>query len=250
VSTLAVYSNKGGVGKTTTAVNLAYLAARSGLSTLICDLDPQGAATYYFRVRPKLKPKARRFLRGGRAVDRSIKGTDYELLDLLPSDFTHRELDVAFASARHRRRRLDKVLAPLREEYDFIVLDCPPTINLVAENVFRSADSLLVPLIPTVLSVRAYEQVRAFLKREVWKSVGVWSFFSMVIEGNELHREVMQTVPARYEGFLDSAIPYMPLIERMGVYREPVSAHSPDSEADLAYRALWSDVRTRVMGLI
>ena len=84
MTTLALFSNKGGVGKTATAVNLAYLAALSGKSTLICDLDPQSSATFYFRVKPKLKRRARGFLRGGKQIDRSIKGTDYQNLDLLP----------------------------------------------------------------------------------------------------------------------------------------------------------------------
>ncbi len=96
MKTLALYSNKGGVGKTAAAVNLAYLAAKSGLVTLICDLDPQGSATYYFRVKPKLKPKAQGLIRARKQIDRSIKGTDYENLDLLPADFTHRNLDITF----------------------------------------------------------------------------------------------------------------------------------------------------------
>ena len=96
MTTLALYGNKGGVGKTAAAVNLAYLAAQSGRSTLICDLDPQSSTTYYFRVKPKLKRKARGFERGGKPIFRSIKGTDYENLDLLPADFTHRNLDIVF----------------------------------------------------------------------------------------------------------------------------------------------------------
>lgn len=247
MTTLAVYSNKGGVGKTATAVNLAYVASRSGLMTLICDLDAQGAATYCFRVRPKLKRKARHLLRSGRAVERSIKGTDYEGLDLLPSDFTHRELDVAFAGAKRTRRRLDVVLGPLAEEYDLIVLDCPPTLNVLAENVFRSADHLLVPVIPTTLSVRAYAQLRSFLDADPGASVPLWSFFSMVDETNALHRQIMRTVPGDHHGFLHAAIPYLATIERMGVYREPVSAHDPESSADAAYRTLWSEVHRRIL---
>ena len=88
MTTLALYSNKGGVGKTAAAVNLAYLAAQSGLTTLICDLDPQASTTYYFRVKAKLKPKAKGLISGQKQIDRSIKGTDYEKLDLLPADFS------------------------------------------------------------------------------------------------------------------------------------------------------------------
>jgi chromosome partitioning protein len=96
MTTLALYSNKGGVGKTAAAVNLAYLAARSGKPTLICDLDPQGATSYYLRVKPRVKRQARGLAKPGPAIEDSIKGTGYENLDLLPSDFTHRNLDIGF----------------------------------------------------------------------------------------------------------------------------------------------------------
>ncbi len=151
---LAIYSNKGGVGKTASAVNLSYLAARSGRSTLLCDLDPQASATFYLRVQPRLSKKARGLAKGGKQIDRNIKGSDYENLDLLPADFTHRNLDITFDQLERRKHRLDVVFAPLRDQYDLIVLDCPPTINILAENIFNVADVLLVP-------VRAYHTVGA-----------------------------------------------------------------------------------------
>ena len=129
---LALYSNKGGVGKTAAAVNLAYLAAQSGLMTLICDLDPQASTTFYLRVKPKLKPKARGLVRAHKPIDRSIKGTDYENLDLLPADFTHRNLDITYDRKRRRKQRLRMTLKPLLKEYDLIILDSPPTINILA----------------------------------------------------------------------------------------------------------------------
>ena len=86
MTTVALYCNKGGVGKTAATVNLSYLAARSGKTTLVCDLDPQSATTFYFRVKPKLKRGARGFEKSGKAINRSIKGSDYDNLDILPAD--------------------------------------------------------------------------------------------------------------------------------------------------------------------
>ena len=180
MKTLALYSNKGGVGKTAAAVNLAYLAAKSGLVTLICDLDSQSSATYYFRVKPKLKPKAQGLIRGRKQVDRSIKGTDYENLDLLPADFTHRNLDITFNQQKSRKQQLKKILDPLRKEYDLIILDSPPTINILAENIFNAADNLLVPLIPSTLSVRTHTQLLSFLKENKFRSDSAHTFFSFV----------------------------------------------------------------------
>ncbi len=243
MTVLAIYSNKGGVGKTTTAVNLSYLAAQSGLQTLLCDLDAQSSATYYLRVKPKLKRAARGLTKSGKAIDRSIKGSDYERLDLLPADFTHRNLDLVFARLKGSRWRLAKALAPLRVEYDLVVLDCLSSINILAENVFNVADILLVPIIPTTLSLRTFEQTLSFLKDNHKDPQRVYTFFSMVDRRKRLHLEMMDAARQNYPNVLDSSIPYRSTVERMGVERQPVPVFAPNSAATLAYRQLWFEVQ-------
>ena len=242
MTVLALYSNKGGVGKTAAAVNLAYLAARSGLVTLICDLDPQASTTFYFRVKPKLKPKARGLIRGRKQIDRSIKGTDFENLDLLPADFTHRNLDITFNSHRRRKHRLKLILDPLRKEYDLIILDTPPTINILAENIFNAADHLLVPLIPSTLSIRTHAQLLSFLKKNKYRSDGVYTFFSFVDGRKKMHRELAIWARQNFSGVLHSVIPYLSHVEQMGIYREPVPAFAPASPASKAYQDLWEEI--------
>ena len=105
---LALYHMKGGVGKTAAAVNLAYLAAQSGARTLLCDLDPQASATYYFRIQPKLKAKQKVFARGGKHLEKSIKATDFAHLDLLPGALSHRHLTEVFQQAKHPARCLHR----------------------------------------------------------------------------------------------------------------------------------------------
>ncbi len=243
---LALYSNKGGVGKTAAAVNLAYLAARSGLVTLICDLDPQASTTYYFRVKPKLKVKARGLVRGRKQVDRSIKGTDYENLDLLPADFTHRNLALTFSSQRRRKQRLKMILAPLRQEYDLIILDSPPTINIVAENIFNASDHLLVPFIPTTLSVRTHVQLHKFLQENDYRSIGVHTFFSLVDSRKKMHRDMAVWARTNLDSVMKSAIPYLSHIEQMGIYRQPVPAFASTSSASKAYQDLWEEIRAEL----
>lgn len=247
MTTIALYSNKGGVGKTAAAVNLSYLAAQAGIKTLVCDLDPQSSTTFYFRVKPKLKRNARGFEKGGRAIERSIKGSDYDNLDLLPADFTHRNLDISFDRSKHRKQQLNKILDPLKKEYDLIILDCPPTINILAENVFNAADYLLVPLIPTVLSVRSHEQLLTFLEKNSYALESVYAFFSMVDGRKRLHRETMAVVQDEYDGVLQNAIPYLSLVEQMGQRREPLPAYAPRSRAALAYQALWDELELGVL---
>lgn len=247
MTTLAVYNNKGGVGKTAAAVNLAYLAAQSGYVTLLADLDPQGSATYYFRVKPKLKRQARGFVGGRKQLYNSVKATDYENLDLLPADFSHRNLDITFSQQKHRKQRLDTALRQFQQEYDLIILDCPPTINIVAENIFNASDRLLVPLIPTTLSVRAHEQLLTFLAAEGLNMGRVSAFFSMVDGRKKLHRQIMALLQAQFDGILSSPIPYLSQIEQMGIYREPVPAYAPRSRAAGCYQALWTEIREEVL---
>ncbi len=247
MTTLAIYSNKGGVGKTAAAVNLSYLAAQTGSRTLICDLDPQSSATYYFRVKPKLKSGAKGFIKGGKRVDRSIKGTDYENLDLLPADFTLRNLDVTFSELNRSKHRLRKILNPLKKNYDLIILDCPVTISILAENIFNAVDYTLVPLIPTTLSVRTYRQLLSFCKKNNYDVRTIYSFFSMVDKRKKMHRELMTTVLKEFNGILPSPIPYLSQIESMGIQREPVAAFLPESVASQSYQTLWENIRETIL---
>ena len=247
MTTLAIYSNKGGVGKTTTAVNLSYLAAQSGANTLICDLDPQGSATYYFRVKPKLKSGTKGFIKGGKQVYKSIKGTDYENLDLLPADFSLRNLDVSFNDMKRSKMRLRKILKPFQEEYDVIILDCPVTISILADNILNAADYTLVPLIPTTLSVRTYKQLLSFCRKNNYDIDKIYSFFSMVDRHKKMHRELMTTVSKAFNGVLQSFIPYLAQIEKMGIYRTPVAEFSPESVASRSYQNLWDKIQDSIL---
>ncbi|MCI5221928.1 MAG: ParA family protein, partial [Candidatus Electrothrix sp. AR4] len=134
---IAVYNIKGGVGKTATSVNLSYMSAVTGNNTLLCDLDPQGSASYYFRVKSKKKFSADLFLEGGYGLERSIRGTDYHRLDILPADFSYRNFDIALNDMKKSKKRLSKVLRPMTDEYTHLFLDCPPNITLLSENIFR-----------------------------------------------------------------------------------------------------------------
>jgi chromosome partitioning protein len=242
---LATYNIKGGVGKTSAAVNLAYLAARDGFRTLLWDLDPQGASTYLFRVRPRVKGGARKLVRGKSDVDALIKGTDHDGLDLLPADFSYRHMDLALDATKRPTSRLARVLAPLAGEYDYVFLDCPPSISLVSESVFEAADALLVPLIPATLSSRTFEQLQELVDGQVG-GPRVLAFFSMVDARKRLHRDVMERLAGERPEVLRTAIPSAADVERMGVHRTVVAQFAPRSRAAAAYEELWREVRDRV----
>ncbi len=239
---VGVYNIKGGVGKTATAVNLAYLAARSGLRTLVWDLDPQGAASFYFRIKPKVKGGSRKMLRGKKDLDDLIKGTDYDGLDLLPADFSYRNMDLVLDESKKPAMRLLKLLRPLSYEYDLIFLDCPPSISLVSENIFQAASALLVPTIPTTLSLRTYLQLLEFVNNNRLDHLKLMPFFSMVDRRKKMHLEIIQELPKCHPEMLASHIPYASDVERMGIYRKPLLDFAPKGCAAQAYEQLWSEV--------
>jgi len=227
MTTLALYSNKGGVGKTAAAVNLSYLAAQTGAKTLIFDLDPQASATYYYRVKPKLKSGTKGFVKGGKKLLKSIKATDYENLDLLPADFTHRNLEAAFDKLKHPKQRLRKILRPLKDEYDFIILDCPATISIV----------------------RSHKLLLTFCKKNNYDTAKIYTFFSMVDRRKTMHRELMMMVLKEFHGVLRSLIPNLAQIEKMGIKREPVAAFSPKSVASKSYKNLWAKIQETILSV-
>ena len=241
---IGVYNIKGGVGKTATAVNLAYLAAAEGHRTLVWDLDPQAAATFYFRVKPKVKGGGKALIQRKRDLDSVVKGTDFDNLDLLPADFSYRNMDLLLEDGGKPTKKLMRLLRPMAEEYDLVFLDCPPSISLVSENIFRAADLLLVPTIPTTLSIRTLQQLSDFLSahRDQF-GLEVLPFFSMVDKRKSMHREAMETLPERFPDFLSQPIPYLSDVERMGMHRSPIGYFAPRSKAHKAYLALWEEVR-------
>ena len=249
----ATYNIKGGVGKTTAAVNLAYLSAADGQRTLLWDLDPQGAATFMFRVKPRVKGGGKALIRGKRALDEAIKGTDFDNLDLIPADFTYRNMDLLLDSdgsggsgsspGGKSARKLGKLLAPLAAEYDAVFLDCPPSISLVSENVLHAADVIVVPLIPTTLSVRTVEQLAEFVDGFNGRRPDVVAFFSMVDRRKKLHREIVEKLAAERYEIAATVIPALSVIETMSVERAPVAVFAPSSAGAKAYRALWAELR-------
>ncbi len=242
---LAMYNIKGGVGKTSTAVNLAYLAGRDGHRTLLWDLDPQGAATYLFRVRPKVKGGGRALIRAARPMADAVKGTDFDNLDLLPADFTYRGMDLLLSASKRPAYRIRRLLAPLAAEYDLVVLDCPPSVSLVSENVLHAADLLVVPLIPSTLSVRTLDQLTRFVASLPGRKPDLLAFFSMVDRRRRLHRDVVAAL-ASEPRLLEVSIPAVSLVEQMAVHRAPLPVFAGRSRIARDYEALWARVLAAV----
>lgn len=243
---ISVFNIKGGVGKTAASVNLAYNAGRAGLKTIVWDLDPQAACTYYFRVKPKIKKEIGRVLAKGKGFDKSIKATDFDNVDILPSDFSYRNLDLVLGDQKKPKRVLRSAFKRTFSEYDLIIIDSPPGIGLLSENIIRASDLLLMPLIPTVLSVRTCGMLMDHLRSERVRGVDVCAFFSMLDRRKKMHRDISDGFGEKGVTLLETSVPYSSDVEKMGLHRSPVGEFAPSSSAAGAFASLWGEVENKL----
>lgn len=245
---IAVTNIKGGVGKTTTAVNLAYLCAASGQPTLLWDLDPQGGATYILGIDPDEHEfaSAKKLLAGKCDMPELIVETGYSNLDLLPANLTYRKFDIHLNARKKPTERLLKISRSLGDVYEVLFLDCPPGISLLSENVLHAADVVMVPLVPSPLSLRMLVQLREFIDDQGWQDLLLLPFFSMVDIRRSLHRELMTSTRTQFPAILNTEVPYWSEIERMSLRRAPLPAFSPHGMATPIYAALWREMSERI----
>ena len=241
---IAVYSVKGGVGKTTLAVDLAWRCARIGnFPTLLWDLDQQGGAGFLLGIEPRKNPRAMAmFHRDSRPRD-LIEQTPFEGLDLLQSDESLRAMPVQLARIGGRNR-LSQMLAFLRADYRRIVLDCPPMLNEVSDQIITAADIILLPLPPSPLAARALEQVRSELNRFHKGHPPILPVLSMYDKRRKLHREV-------YEGTAKGwpVIPQSSHVEQMASRRTPLPFYANWTDASRAMGRLGSAVEMKLLEL-
>jgi cellulose biosynthesis protein BcsQ len=234
---IALFSVKGGVGKTALAVNLAHAAATlSGRRTLLWDLDAQGAASWLLKVEPRAGAKARKGLAEADLAD-LVQPTAFPNLDVLAADRSLRRLEADLAT--EGEKRLKKALKSLEDRYDRIILDCPPGLTELADQLFRAADLIVVPLIPSPLSTRALAQLREHLTTEMKSPPPVMPVFSMADRRKGLHREALAAHPEW------PMIPYAAAVEAMTATRQPLLA-GRSSPAATAIAGLWTDVERRL----
>jgi len=236
VAAIAIYSLKGGVGKTSMAVNLAWCAASlCARRTLLWDLDPQAASTWLLGG-PAPGDRAHAMFSRDIAVDRLIRPTTIPRLSLVGADDSLRGLDHLFHEL-DKKKRLGKLIEGL-DDYDTVILDCPPGLTETTEQVLRAVDLVVVPVVPSALATRALEVVDGHVRGRV----PLLPVHVMVDRRRRLHAEALAAHPDW------PVIPMASLVETMGEHRAPVGAFAPRSSAANAYAELWRAVERRLAG--
>jgi cellulose biosynthesis protein BcsQ len=240
--TIAFYNLKGGVGKTAATINVAYLAAQNGYKTLVWDLDPQGATSYFFEASPRVKNEFRKIVTAELELSSAIAPTAYENISIIPSDLSARQIDVALDHEKQPKKKIASQLSTVKKEFDLVLLDCPPGISLLHDSVFYAADRIIMPNIPTTLSIRSFEIVNEYFNEHGFDVDKIKCFFNMVDHRKNLHHEVMNTF-YKNKIFFKSYIPYLSDVEKMNINREPLEVAVPGSYAAQCYRDLWTEIK-------
>lgn len=240
--TIALYNLKGGVGKTASSVNFSYLAAADGYKTLLWDIDPQGSSTFYYKVKPKTHPGIKKLITKEGALETAVMSTDFELLDLIPADNSAKSFDIMLEEMKGSRKKLKQVLKSLEAEYDFVFIDCPPGFSALSENIFTAADVVLMPVIPTTLSIRTYQMVKDYFKEKEIDQQKMMCFFTMADMRKNLHHEIMNEL-YKDKKFFQNYIPYLSDVEKMGIHKAPVMEFANSSYAAKSYRELWTEIK-------
>ncbi|MEP6464927.1 MAG: ParA family protein [Parafilimonas sp.] len=241
MTVFALYNLKGGVGKTAAAINLAYISAADGYKTLVWDLDPQGSSSFYLHAKASNKNESKKIFEGELDLKDAVQDSMFENLWIIPADISARHVDTLLNDLKHSKKKIKSLLNSLKE-YDVVILDSPPGISLLHENIFNAADWILMPNIPTTLSVNSFETVLEYFKTNDLDISKIKCFFNMVDHRKNLHHEVMQQF-YKDKLFFKSYIPYLSDVEKMGTHQQPLFEYANSSYAAKCFRDLWNEVK-------
>ena len=247
---IAITNQKGGVGKTTTAVNLSAWLAEKGKKTLMVDLDPQGNTTSGLGCRVKEDNSIYDVLMGRAKLEECIQKTGVKKLKLIGADIRLAGAEVELVSEERRGYYLKTVLGPARDDYDFILIDCPPSLSLLTLNALAAADSVLVPI---QCEYYALEGVTSLMntinrvKKTMNPHLEIEGVLLTMLDGRtNLGLQVVEQVKKHFKKeVFSTTIPRNVRLGEAPSHGEPIHVYDPKSAGAKAYESLAKEVIRR-----
>ena len=252
---LAIANEKGGTGKTTTAVNLAAHFAAMGKRVLLVDADPQANATSAMGFRPEGVPVSLyHVLLGELDALSAIRHTANPALDILPSSLDLAGATVELLELENRELRLREALMPLRDIYDLILIDCPPSLGIITVNALAAADAVLVPVDQSLFAVdgmRQLQQTLDLIRRNLeLEIVMLGAVLTMQERRGSIRHAVERELRGAFpEHILETALPRSGAVAEGMMIGKPAFQHAPDAYGSRAYQLLAEEVLQRLESL-
>ena len=237
---ISVANQKGGVGKTTTTVNLSTLLAKKGKKVLLIDTDPQGNATSGLGITKELENSVYDILVGETTFEETVQETAVKNLKVCPSNISLAGAEVELVSMISREQRLKSKLDLVKEQYDYILIDCPPSLGLITLNAFTASDSVLIPVQCEYFALEGLGQLLNtvnLVKKHLNKNLEIeGALLTMYDARTNLSNQVVKEVKKYFEDKVyKTVIPRNVRLSEAPSYGMPISLYDPRSKGAKAY---------------
>jgi cellulose biosynthesis protein BcsQ len=246
MKTIAIYNIKGGVGKTTTTINIACLLAKMNLSVLVWDLDAQGGTSFFFDKEHQNNQNLGKLFSGYISIYDVIKPADTYHIDIIANDTLFSDQFINHASQLTKldffsNQLVKNVLSKVNDDYDVVIIDCPPGKFTMHDNVFCATDLLLVPNIPAPLSMYCNDMLLAAMQKLQPSNTRIFSFFNLVQMQKKLHKMYLNSESSLVHQ-LENYIPFYTEIETISQSKTSIFHQLKDSKSILYYENLWDEI--------